>query len=261
MTASYCLGRKGRALATPFHDIAKEIWETTLDIISVWKVHWKVIIAKCSPVEQHETDSWIQIAQTDAKPTITLILMSVDTSPTLQLIPPHVKINASASSAFYTTPVSTPQPSIVSPEQSANPPTPGVPPSTPGTEAAGVAGADGEGDGVLIDVTDHTWGVILAHRLSNSSTLTELNPALISGYLVKRGGMLAEDPPVLMEVNILHTDQNPRLYDPLLREMLGHYRGLGTLARARGLTDRDADVRPWHVAAAEMGSRALYLLM
>ena len=60
---------------------------------------------------------------------------------------------------------------------------------------------------------------------------------------------------------MVHTDASPRAYEPLLREMLSHFRGLGTLARARGVVRREADVRPWHIAAAEKAVRAMYLLM
>jgi mediator of RNA polymerase II transcription subunit 13 len=74
--------------------------------------------------------------------------------------------------------------------------------------------------------------------------------------------MKPEDPPVAMEVNVIHSEtNNPRAYEALLREMLNYFRGLGTLARVRGMVDRDTDVRPWHVAAAEKGVRALYQLM
>ena len=64
-----------------------------------------------------------------------------------------------------------------------------------------------------------------------------------------------------MEVNIVHSEGNPRVYELLLREMLTYFRGLGTLARARSVVDRETDVRPWHVAAAEKGVHALYHLM
>lgn len=54
---------------------------------------------------------------------------------------------------------------------------------------------------------------------------------------------------------------HPRAYEPLLRDVLAQFRALGSLARARGVADREVDARPWHIAAAEKGVRALYLLM
>ncbi|RYP56984.1 hypothetical protein DL769_009769 [Monosporascus sp. CRB-8-3] len=318
LTTSYCLGRKGKSISTPFADVAREIWETTRRLISAWKVHWRIIIAKCGVMEQHEIDLWASLTQTESKAAMSLTLLTVDTDPSLQLIPPAAKIPTSAASAFYTTPVSTPQPSTVSPEQSA---------LTPGNGSGGgdsnhvtgaatqpnnVAPEPSDADSTLTDVTDHTWGAVLAHRLSINPHAPAADfgqTALISGYLVKRGGARVDDPPVLIEVNVVYVHQygtgsstkespgstnnsssgapssahapahvqppapsptvhtppphlhHPRAYEPLLREVLAHYRALGTLARARGVTDREVDARPWHVAAAEKGVRALYMLM
>ncbi len=262
--ASYCLGRRGRPLTTAFTDVAHEIWETTQELISAWKVHWRVIITKCGPMDPAEVEFWVGLAQTESKAAVTLTLMTVDTSPSLQLISPLVKIPPTASAVSYSTPVSTPQPlSIVSPDQSGNPSTPvgatpGVTATTPGGENSAL---ELEGDTTLVDTTDMTWGVVMSHRLNNSSSLTELNPALVSGYLVKRGGLRTEDPPVVMELNIVHSEGNPRVYEALLREMMGYFRALGVLARARGIVDPVTDVRPWHVAAAEKAVKVLYQLM
>jgi len=264
MTASYCLGRKGKPLSTPVAVVAREIWETTHDLISMWKVHWRVVITKCGTMEQDEIDLWLDLAKNESKVSVTLMLLTVDTNPSLQLVPPALKAPASAPNMFYTTPVSTPQPSIVSPEQSGNnPPTPlGAGSSANATTPGGDnAATEPDSDATLIDVTETSWGTVVSHRLNNSSVLGDLNPALASGYLVKRTGPRPEDPPALMEVNVIHTGANVRAYEPLLREMLMYFRQLGTLARARGMVDRVADVRPWHVAAAEKGVRALYMLM
>ena len=69
---------------------------------------------------------------------------------------------------------------------------------------------------------------------------------------------------IVIEVNIVYSEVvgNPRTFhENLLREILGYYRGLGTLARVRGVVDSVKDVRPWHVAAAEKAVKALYMLM
>ncbi|KAI0010343.1 mediator complex subunit 13 C-terminal-domain-containing protein [Xylariaceae sp. FL0662B] len=261
MTASYCLGRKGKSLSTNMADVAREIWESTCELIINWKVHWRLIIAKCGVMEQHEIEIWSSLAQAESKASVSLTLVAVDTEPSMQLLPPEAKVPSSATSIFYTTPGSTPQASIVSPEQSGNPPTPmrenaATSAATPGGDNA----TEPDGDATLTDLTDQTWGAVLSHRLNNSTSLSELSPALTSGYLVKRGGMRIEDTPVVMEVNLLHTG-NLRAYELLLREILTYYRGLGTLARARGMVDKETDIRPWHVAAAEKAAMALYTLM
>ncbi|KZZ96736.1 Mediator complex, subunit Med13 [Moelleriella libera RCEF 2490] len=257
-TASYCLGRKNRSPSTSVNKVAHEIWESTLDLISSWKVHWKIIITKCGPIDQHEADCWANLARQERRASVTMVLMTADTDPFLQFMPPSVKLSPHVVS-FYTTPVSTPQANIVSPEQSGTPATPanGTAAATPGGEA----GAESEGDAVLTDVTDQTWGAILGHRLSSSLSLVDPQPVLASGYLVKRTGARIEDTPVAMEVNLVHADASPRAYEPLLREVLSYFRGLSTLSRARGMVPADVDVRPWHIAAAEKAARAMYLLM
>ncbi|KJZ73230.1 hypothetical protein HIM_07427 [Hirsutella minnesotensis 3608] len=259
-SASYCLGRKGRPPSRSANEVAHEIWESTLNLISVWKVHWRVVITKCGPMDQQEMDFWADLARTEIKASVTMILMTVDTNPSLQLLPPPVKL-LQPTAPLYTTPVSTPQASILSPEQMGTPATPArdanATAATPGAEGGG----ESEYEAVLSDVTDQTWGAVVGHRLNNSLSVIDVHPALASGYLIKRTGSKVEDAPVLMEVNLVHTDASPRAYEPLLREMLSYFRGLGTLARARGVVQRETDVRPWHIAAAEKGVRALYLLM
>ncbi|KAK8069792.1 hypothetical protein PG994_006408 [Apiospora phragmitis] len=239
MTASYCLGRRNKSIAALFADVAHEIWETTRDITCTRKVHWRIMIAKCGVMDQSEIETWSNLAQAETQCSVSLTLATVDTNPSLQLIPP-------------TSGNGPPTPSIRGAD--------GGPTSAP-TPGGGTAD-DLEADATLVDVTDHMWGAVLAHRLSNSMSPTDLNPAIVSGYLVKRGGPRPEDPPAVMEVNIVHSEGcNPRAYETAMRELLTYYRGLGTLARARGMVDKEVDCRPWHIAAAEKGCRTLYMLM
>lgn len=260
-TAAYCLGRKGRPLSASMNDIAHEIWVTTLELISHRKVHWRINITKSGPMETSEIEFWSGLAKTENKANVTLILMTVDTSPCVQLIPPSPQVPLSSAN-IYTTPVSTPQANVVSPEASATP-------MTPLRETAQVAGqtpsaegpADPEGASTLVDVTDQTWAAVLGYRLNNSTTLLELQPALMSGYLIKKTGVRLQDAPAVLEVNLIHTENTGRAYEPLFREILHNFKGLGTLARARGVVDKETDLRPWHVAAAEKAVRALYMLM
>ncbi|ROW06701.1 hypothetical protein VPNG_06699 [Cytospora leucostoma] len=264
MTASYCLGRKGKPLSRSFSEVAQEMWTTTYDLISIWKVHWRIIITKTGPMDQQEISDWITLAQAGAKSSVTLVLLTVDTNPSLQLIPPMPKVPMTAKASFYSTPGSTPQPSMLSPEQAGNPPTPkGAPVSSQNAATPGADNnmAEADSDASLVDVTDITWAAIASHRLNVSHSLVDPNPALVSGYLIKRGGSRPEDPPAVMEVNVIHAEGNPRVHEMLLREMLTYFRGLGTIARARSVTGQEGDVRPWHVAAAEKGVQALYQLM
>ncbi|KAI1190839.1 mediator complex subunit 13 C-terminal-domain-containing protein [Nemania serpens] len=263
LTTSYCLGRKGKNISTPLTEVIHEVWSTTRELISSWKVSWRIIVAKSGVMDAHEIELWSSLVQADAKSSANLTLITVDTEPSLQLLPPATKIPNSAISAFYTTPGSTPQGAVVSPEQSGNAATPFRDSGTTSGQTPGGDNnaTDSDADAALTDITDQTWGVVLSHRLHASTSSTDLNAALVSGYLVKRGGLRVEDPPIMMEVNIVHSEGSPRAYEGLLREMLTYYRGLGTLARARGMVDKDTDIRPWHIAAAEKGVRALYMLM
>jgi mediator of RNA polymerase II transcription subunit 13 len=227
------------------HEVAHEIWETTLDMIAFRKVHWRVIITKVGNMDNAEIDFWSDLMRTESRAHVAMILMTVDTNPTLQIVPPAAQVAAS-STGLNATPVSTPQGSIVSPEQNS---------------AAAADNTDPETDAILLDLTDQTFGAVVGHRLNVSQTPLELQPSLVSGYLIKRTSNVVEEPPVVMEVNLVHTEGTGRPYEPLLREMLNNFRGLNTLARARGVVDKATDVRPWHVAAAEKAVRALYMLL
>lgn len=264
MTASYCLGRKNEPISMPFSDVANEIWETTMDIIAAKKIHWRVMIARVGVMDPSEIEFWTGLQSTESEAQINLTLITVQTDPSLRLLPPSITLSPTSNAAqSVITPVSTPQAlqsSIVSPDQS----------TPPARDTGGSAATPGENpvepdaDARLIDYTDQSWGAVLSHRLNNSNSLLELSPALISGYLIKRGGTNLDDPPIVMEVNIVYSEVagKPRTFhESLLREILGYYRGLGTLARVRGVVDSVKDVRPWHIAAAEKAGKALYMLM
>ncbi|KAG4421803.1 hypothetical protein IFR04_005053 [Cadophora malorum] len=262
MTASYCLGRKNEPISTPFTEVANEIWETTLQVVASNKIHWRIIIARIGVMDSSEFEFWTGLASKESNAQISLTLMTVQTDPSLRLLPAFMTLTPNAyGSQSVITPVSTPQAlqsSILSPE---NAPTP-VRENT--TAAPAEAPAEPDRDARLIDYTDQSWGAVLSHRLNNSNSLMETSPALISGYLIKCGGTNAVDPPIVMEVNIVHCEVvgNPRTFhESLLREMLVYYRGLGTLARARGVVDAVLDIRPWHIAAAEKAVKTLYMLM
>ncbi|CAL3962480.1 unnamed protein product [Diplocarpon coronariae] len=263
MTASYCLGRKNEPISTPFMDVANEIWETTLQVISSKNIHWRIIIARVGVMDNTELDFWTGLASTESNAQISLTLVTVQTNPSLRLLPAPVTLTPNGSTAQTVfTPVSTPQAlqsSIGSPD-TVTTLTRGVPSSSTPVEAL----VEPDSDARLVDHTDQSWGAVLSHRLNNSNSLVETNPALISGYLLKRGGFNNNDPPVIMEVNIVHSEVvgNPRTFhESILREILGYYRGLGTLARTRGVVDAVKDIRPWHIAAAEKAVKALYMLM
>lgn len=259
MTASYCLGRKNEPLSMSFADIASEIWQTTLDYIGHKKIHWRIMIARIGVMDPSEVESWASLATIPTDNHTSLTLLAVKTDPSLCLLPNSITLPPNGVTAqSVVTPASTPQPSQSS-IADASTPTRDTHASTPGENTA-----EPDSDSCLVDYTDQSWGAVLAHRLNNSNSLLDLNPALISGYLIKRGGTNLDDPPITMEVNVVYSDVvgNPRTFhESLMREVLGYYRGLGTLARVRGIVDPVLDCRPWHIAAAEKAVNALYMLM
>ena len=90
--------------------------------------------------------------------------------------------------------------------------------------------------------------------LDDPFTLSDSCASLASGYLVKRAGPRDENGLIPLGVNLLH-GQKP--YRGLLKEVLGMYRNLGTLARVRGVVDPMRSVLPLHVAAAKKAWKAV----
>ncbi|KIN01223.1 hypothetical protein OIDMADRAFT_103853 [Oidiodendron maius Zn] len=263
MTASYCLGRKNEQISMAFPAVAHEIWETTLEIISGKKIHWRIMIARVGVMDPSEVEFWAGLASTESNVPVNLTLVTVQTDPSLRLLPaPSTLSPVSNAPQAVVTPVSTPQ---TAPAAVLSPEAVGTPSREPASAATPIDGnAEPDSDARLLDYTDQSWGAVLSHRLNNSNSLLELNPALISGYLIKNGGTNSDDQPVVMEVNIVYSEiaGNPRTFhENLLREILGYYRNLGTLARVRGVVDSVKDIRPWHIAAAEKAVKALYMLM
>ncbi|KAF2438252.1 hypothetical protein P171DRAFT_170845 [Karstenula rhodostoma CBS 690.94] len=297
---SYNLGTRA------FADIAREIWQTTIEIIQVRRVMWRVCIAKAGVMEREELEAWVFLVQCPTVLNLFTTLMTIDTEPHLKFTPTMPPSSASANPAA-TTPGSTPQ-AVVSPEQGL------TPAATPAVDNASDPATDP--DAYLVDMTDETWGIILAHRLHNSNSTNEYRPALISGLLVKRGlspsltappfSPDAQTGPIITGVNILWmgtvnstraaaspfpagsgdgispggasnvppaspSPQEPRTNslswtptpqargaaENLMKEVLGQFRGLGLLARLKGVKGSKHGSVPWHVAVALRGVRGL----
>ncbi|RKF83396.1 Mediator of RNA polymerase II transcription subunit 13 [Golovinomyces cichoracearum] len=255
MTASYCLGRKNEALTTPFARVACEVWETTLNFTSNIKIHRRIIIAKAGVMEPSEIETWTGLASKETNPHLNLILVTTKSNPSLRLLPSPVSLYLNeATNQSPTTPLSAGAQSsqfypLLSPDQV--------------SQTIDIQN-DVDTNARIIDSTDQTWGAILSHRLNNSNSLVEINLALISGYLIKRGGLNSDDPPAILEVNIVYGEifGNPRTFhETLLKEILGYFRCLATLARVRGIIDPIREICPWHIAAVEKAVKALYTLM
>ncbi|KAI9779578.1 MAG: mediator of RNA polymerase II transcription subunit 13 [Candelina submexicana] len=264
---SYCLGIKGSSHPLrPFREVAEEIWRTTLEMTATRKVTWRVFIVKVGVMERKEVDLWTAFATQQVQPVATIILLGTDPNPTLSVHPPSLQLSSGGftQTGTYTAPVATPQSSL-SPDQFGNSTTS----SAILASSAGAASAQASTDtpidldveSTLIDVTDETWGLIPSHRLHNTHSLVDINPALVSGYLLKRASAHDEKPFAILGVNLLWVSggqqQRPTA---VLKEVLGMYRGLSTLARAKGVIGVDS-TEPWHVAAARKAASGLGWLM
>ncbi|KAF2123929.1 hypothetical protein P153DRAFT_351481 [Dothidotthia symphoricarpi CBS 119687] len=268
-----------------FSEIAKEIWQTTIEILRCRRVSWRCCIAKCGVMERDELEAWIQIISCPTQVNLFLTLLTVDTDSPIKLTPTMPSSTTAQPSA--NTPGSTPQASI-SPDPSQG----FTPVATPSADTATDPSTDPEAR--LIDTTDESWGIILAHRLHNSHSTTQFSPALISGLLIKRGEThaTASSPlhttpgPIVVGVNILWigsvnstrnlpvgadgtinaaperinnwlmwtpTVQTRTTAESLLKEVLSQFRGLGLLARLRGMRGTRHGTVPWHIAAAKRG--------
>jgi mediator of RNA polymerase II transcription subunit 13 len=163
-----------------FGEIAKEIWQTTIDILQSRRVQWRVCIAKAGPMDREELETWVLLITCPTQVNLFLTLLTVVEDSPYKFMPAIPPTNSSGGQQSANTPGSTPQ-AGVSPD-----PTVGLTPAaTPSADAAPDPSADPEAR--LVDVTDETWGIILAHRLHNSNSTNQFSPALISGLMVKRG--------------------------------------------------------------------------
>jgi mediator of RNA polymerase II transcription subunit 13 len=296
-SVSYNLGTRA------FIEVANEIWQTTVEMCQVRKVTWRVCIARCGVMEREEHEAWHYFSTLHTPVNLFIMVLTVDPNPPLKFtptVPPSTGQTGNPQPAA-STPASTPKAGISPDPQNL------TPAATPAAEPA--SDASGDTEARLVDVTDETWGIILAHRVHNTNSTVEFRPSLISGLLVKRGLSHetsstpippTPDPecgPIAVGVNILWvsamtpsraatspfpaagdgvspggaqspgpsterdrmslmwtpTPQHRATAENLLKEILTQYRGLGTLARLKGIRGSRMGTVPWHIAVAKRG--------
>jgi mediator of RNA polymerase II transcription subunit 13, fungi type len=190
---------------------------------------------------------------------VELIILTVNIAPDLHLeLPPSQILFSISNSQSSSAPV-TPYPSIPSPDQYGNAATPasgGNGPASASTPTE-LPSHEPESDSILIDACDESWAIILSHRFNNSLHITDYRPALASGYLLRRKGISDNDGILAMSVNLTHTQRLPSAYETTLKEVLGMYRDLAALARAKGTFFVQRNTLPWHIATAVKGQEIL----
>ncbi|KAF2279744.1 uncharacterized protein EI97DRAFT_413028 [Westerdykella ornata] len=299
---SYHIGRRS------FIEIAREVWQTTVEICQARKIKWRLCIAKHGAMEKEEIEAWYFLAATQNKVVnFFTILLTVEPNLPLKCVPTMAYPSGQNSNAQAPagTPASTPQ-AGVSPDGHNL-----TPAATPAAEPA--IDPANDPDARLVDVTDESWGVILAHRLHSCHSTVEFRPSLVSGLLIKRGLPHETSPPppsvpdpevgpIVVGVNMIWittvgnrtapispfptptdgvspggsqgplgtggpssenqnrmsliwtpTPQHRASVENLMKDILTQFRGLGTLARLKGVRGNRMGTVPWHVAVAKTG--------
>ncbi|KAJ5125883.1 Mediator complex subunit Med13 [Penicillium atrosanguineum] len=235
-TMSYCLRYRSKGAARTVAEVRNEIWATTKHIMEKFQARWRVVLVNTEPMDQDDIEGWSVLADQVNKMrpgSLELTMVTVITTPDLTLeAPTSTMTTAVLNPHFSSTPVSTPNPSasIASPEQSGNAPTPSATYNAPTPTEPSI---EPDTDVVLTDISDESWAVILSHRLNSSPHLTEFRPALASGYLLRRKGTTDGEGVFSMTVNLVYSQRPSSSHGSTLRETLGMYRDLASLARAR----------------------------
>ena len=184
----------------------------------------------------------LSICTQPSHPSVTVTILTIDSNPPLQFHPsPPSTIHLPATTSTAQT-VDTPTTPITDPTH----PTPTDPSAK------------------LIDITDSTWHLILPNFLTDLLLPRQICRSLMSGYLLKRGGVRDENGLIPAQVHLMHvppTAQKAIDYEALLEEVLGMYAALGTLARLRRIVDPVRSVVPWHVAAARKANAGVNAMM
>jgi mediator of RNA polymerase II transcription subunit 13 len=188
-----------------------------------------------------------------------LAAFEVDLNPPHQLATSPASLNPSnfiPPFATYTTPVATPLPNILSPDQFGN--AVATPGSTGANAATPTADAEPEGPEKVVDVTDEVWAVMLSHSACEAYNNKALRPYLAKGYLVKRSGPKDTDKAIVLGVGLQYAPGvESWVHDQFLKRCLAKYRDLGTLARYKALEDKENGILPWHISVAARAAGAL----
>jgi mediator of RNA polymerase II transcription subunit 13 len=270
---SYCLRYKNAGAARTISEVRNEIWAMTTHIMDKAQARWKVILVNTEPVDADEVDgtfsfsfyvdsggiadfilAWTSLAEQHNKThpgSLELTILTVTTAPDLVLEPPPSFMSMNVfNPQSSSTPVTTPNPSasIASPEQYGTAATPSAAYNAPTPTDTS---PETDSEAILADICDEAWMVILSHRLNSSPHLTEFRPALASGYLLRRKGASDADGVFAMTVNLIYTQRpSSASHEGLLKETMGMYRDLASLARAKGIRSVQGNIMPWHIATA-----------
>lgn len=248
--------------ARPIDDIIKDMWAVSQELMSKQRNKWRLLVSRIGTVEALEASSWTALnnAQVGSSSTrCSLFLLSIELKPTFRIFPQAEP--ARGGQFAYGTPASTPQGGVTSPEQVvAATPTPGSALNAPTPPEHGFD-PNADIDLSLTDPREESWTVILPYGVNQSRDSCEARPAAASGYLVKRLGTREEDGITMLGVHMVWPTSNPAApqgqREDEIEDCLSDFRGLITLAAARGCIDRGTSCVPWHIHTAVSGATAL----
>ncbi|KAI9834086.1 MAG: hypothetical protein M1819_003371 [Sarea resinae] len=202
---SYCLKRRG-SVERPLKEVMKEIWETTMQIVQTRRAGWRLFIAKVGIMERAEIETWTELAATTTpQHSLSLTLLTIDTSPPLILYPRPTSLSPLMTAQTLkpsdpTTPtanrhnISSPADVSVSTPAATPVPQPATPSTTAtGQDASGAADSNAA-ETTLVDITDLTFAVVLAHKPSALGIPTVYAPTLASGYLLRHSASAFSSP-------------------------------------------------------------------
>ncbi len=173
-TASYCIiGHR------TFWEVAREIWQSTLEIMQARKVTWRVAIARAGIPEREETEAWSSLATSQSTFQIITFLILIDPSPPMALYPKLPTLPAATPAPK--TPVDTTHSphSGISPDSNAV----ATPAATPSEVLQDTLTSDP--DAHLVDTTNEACAVILGHRVNYSTSTTDYRPSMSSALIIK----------------------------------------------------------------------------
>ncbi|KAL9112943.1 MAG: hypothetical protein Q9227_002807 [Pyrenula ochraceoflavens] len=275
LTLSYCLRHTGSELSRPLVEILKEIWETSLDIISASernrRFSWRLYVVADRCIEAEEIKAWSGLVDNQSSSpgpgqlatTLTIISMgtrsllrirarSASTSSATLTTSGAAQPTPTSNQANYGTPAATPKTghSVMSPEQlMLSAPTPTASGTTAGnapTPPAPEHSFEIDPDALLTDPADDFKYIIVpaSRTLNNTCSVYEYRPALLSSYLVHpinpppttAGQLFA----TAIDINLVYrtkpnVSSTTKSDEVILIDILKQFRALITLARTRGM--------------------------
>ena len=243
-------------------EVIKDIWAVSTELMSKQRARWRLVVAKTGTYEAPEINAWMSAVNNqvnNGKARCNLVLLSVELTPTFRLFPQIEQVRTAQQA--YGTPASTP--GVTSPEQMVvATPTSGSMVLNAPTPPEHSFDPNVDGDLSITDPIEASWAVVLPFGLNQAKDILEMRPAVASGYLAKKSGSKDDDGLTLLGVHMIWPTPDPAVNTPGQREKeledyLRDYRGLVTLAAARGCIDQATSCIPWHIHTAVSGATAL----